>query len=100
MYGTNIIRRIDDLGRLVIPREIRNSLGITPDVQVEFFVDKVNRMVAIKPIGQSKEEMTEKVNDYFDNLSDEAKTDFILSLLSRSGITTKSVVHNLIEEKF
>lgn len=100
MYETNIVRRIDDLGRLVIPREIRNSLGITPDVQVEFFVDKVNRMVAIKPIGQPKEEMTEKVNDYFDNLNDDDKAGFILALLSRSETVTKSVVYNLIEEKF
>ena len=100
MYGTGILRRIDDLGRIVIPREIRRSLGITPDVQVEYFVDKVNRMVAIKPVGQPKEEMTEKVNDYFDNLTDDDKADFILALLSRSEIATKSVVHNLIEEKF
>ena len=100
MYGTGIIRRIDDLGRIVIPREVRRSLGITPDVQVEYFVDKVNRMVAIKPVGQPKEEMTEKVNDYFDNLTDDDKADFILALLSRSGTVTKSVVYNLIEEKF
>ena len=100
MYGTGILRRIDELGRIVIPREIRRSLGITPNVQVEYFVDKVNRMVAIKPVEQPKEEMTEKVNDYFDNLSDEAKTDFILALLSRSETVTKSVVYNLIEEKF
>lgn len=44
--------------------------------------------------------MTEKVNDYFDNLNDDDKADFILALLSRSETVTKSVVYNLIEEKF
>lgn len=28
MKATGIIRRIDDLGRVVIPREVRRSLGI------------------------------------------------------------------------
>ena len=28
MKATGIIRRVDDLGRVVIPKEIRRSLGI------------------------------------------------------------------------
>ena len=37
MKSIGIIRNIDDLGRVVIPKEIRDSLGI--EVQVEIFVD-------------------------------------------------------------
>ena len=35
---TGIIRRIDDLGRIVIPREIRNVLRIRENDSLEMFV--------------------------------------------------------------
>lgn len=37
MKATGIIRRIDDLGRVVIPREIRKSLGIREGDAFELF---------------------------------------------------------------
>lgn len=39
MRATGIVRRIDDLGRIVIPREIRRSLGIREGDALEIFVD-------------------------------------------------------------
>lgn len=39
MSRTGIIRRIDDLGRIVIPREIRRTLHISEGDPLEFFVD-------------------------------------------------------------
>ena len=39
MRATGIVRRIDDLGRVVIPREIRRSLGIREGDALEIFVD-------------------------------------------------------------
>ena len=39
MRPTGIVRRIDDLGRVVIPREIRRSLGIREGDALEIFVD-------------------------------------------------------------
>lgn len=39
MRATGIIRRIDDLGRVVIPREIRRSLGICEGDPLEIWVD-------------------------------------------------------------
>lgn len=38
MKSTGIVRRIDDLGRIVIPREMRKTLGIQPGDPIEFFV--------------------------------------------------------------
>ena len=38
--STGIIRRVDDLGRLVIPREIRRNLGIHEGDPVELFTDE------------------------------------------------------------
>ena len=39
MKVTGIIRRIDDLGRVVIPREIRRTLGIREGEPLEIFLD-------------------------------------------------------------
>lgn len=39
MKSTGIIRRIDDLGRIVIPKEIKRTLGLRDGDPMEIFVD-------------------------------------------------------------
>lgn len=39
MKNTGIVRRIDDLGRIVIPREMRRTLKIGKNEPLEMFVD-------------------------------------------------------------
>lgn len=39
MRATGIVRRIDDLGRVVIPREIRRTMGIREGEPLEIFTD-------------------------------------------------------------
>ena len=40
MQTAGIIRRVDDLGRIVIPKEIRNKLKIKKCECLEIFIDK------------------------------------------------------------
>lgn len=40
MKSTGIVRNIDELGRLVIPKEMRKKLGIANTDPVEFFVEE------------------------------------------------------------
>ena len=40
MKATGIVRRIDDLGRVVIPKEIRRTLRIKEGTPLEIFTDK------------------------------------------------------------
>lgn len=42
MKATGIIRRIDDLGRVVIPKEIRRSMRIREGEPLEIFTDTKN----------------------------------------------------------
>ena len=37
--STGIVRKVDDLGRIVIPMELRNKLGISEKDSLEIFVD-------------------------------------------------------------
>lgn len=39
MKATGIIRRVDDLGRVVIPKEIRRTLGIHEGEPLEIFTE-------------------------------------------------------------
>ena len=40
MKATGIVRRIDDLGRVVVPKEIRRTLRIREGDPLEIFTDR------------------------------------------------------------
>jgi transcriptional pleiotropic regulator of transition state genes len=40
MKSTGIVRNIDELGRIVVPKEIRNKLGIANNDPVEIFIEE------------------------------------------------------------
>ena len=39
MKSTGIVRRVDELGRIVVPKEIRRTLGIAEGDPVEIYTD-------------------------------------------------------------
>ncbi len=54
MKATGIVRRIDDLGRVVIPKEIRRTLRIREGTPLEIFTDREGEIILKKysPIGE------------------------------------------------
>lgn len=54
MKATGIVRRIDDLGRVVIPKEIRRTMRIREGDPLEIFTDKEGEVILKKysPIGE------------------------------------------------
>lgn len=54
MKATGIVRRIDDLGRVVIPKEIRRTLRIKEGNPLEIFTDREGEIILKKysPIGE------------------------------------------------
>ena len=54
MKATGIVRRIDDLGRVVIPKEIRRTLRIKEGTPLEIFTDREGQIILKKysPIGE------------------------------------------------
>ena len=54
MKATGIVRRIDDLGRIVIPKEIRRTLHIRETDPMEIFTDAEGQIILKKysPIGE------------------------------------------------
>ncbi|MGO5051910.1 stage V sporulation protein T [Lachnospiraceae bacterium LCP25S3_G4] len=67
MKATGIVRRIDDLGRVVIPKEIRRTLRIREGDPLEIFTDREGEVILKKysPIG----ELGEFAKQYAESLS-------------------------------
>ena len=61
MKATGIVRRIDDLGRVVIPKEIRRTLRIREGDPLEIFTDREGEVILKKysPIGELSDLATE-----------------------------------------
>ena len=67
MKATGIVRRIDDLGRVVVPKEIRRTLRIREGDPLEIFTDRQGEIILKKysPIG----ELSIFAKEYADSLS-------------------------------
>ena len=68
MKATGIVRRIDDLGRVVIPKEIRRTLRIREGDPLEIFTDREGGIILKKysPIN----ELTDFSREYAESLQD------------------------------
>lgn len=66
MRATGIVRRIDDLGRIVLPKEIRRTLRIREGDPLEIYTDRDGEIILKKysPIG----EMQSFARDYTESL--------------------------------
>ena len=72
MKATGIVRRIDDLGRVVIPKEIRRTLRIREGDPLEIFVDRDGEVILkkyspISELGDFAKEYGEALYDSLGN---------------------------------
>lgn len=67
MKSTGVVRRVDDLGRIVIPKEIRRTLRIRDGESLEIFVDR--EMIALKKFSKMNdiEELSKQIVDIMYN---------------------------------
>ncbi|MEG1457052.1 MAG: stage V sporulation T C-terminal domain-containing protein, partial [Bacilli bacterium] len=70
MKTTGIIRKIDELGRIVIPKEIRNNLNIRSNNDIEIFVEEkdiiLRRFSKDKSLEDEVSNYISIINEYFD----------------------------------
>ena len=82
MKATGIVRRIDDLGRVVIPKEIRRTMRIREGDPLEIFTDKDGELIFKKysPIGE--------LADFAAQICDSLRksTDGIAAVCDRDGV--------------
>src|SRR5690554_2693493 len=70
MKATGIVRRIDDLGRVVIPKEIRRTLRIREGDPLEIFVAREGEVILKKysPISELGHFATEYADALYDSI--------------------------------
>lgn len=72
MKATGIVRRIDDLGRIVIPKEIRRSIGIREGDAMEIFLE--DNRICLEKYGISEEDLAIRCHRYISSMGDYIKT--------------------------
>lgn len=109
MKATGIVRKIDDLGRVVIPKEIRKGLRIREGDPLEIFIEKTGEIVLKKyaPMG----DMLEVASAYVETLANtsglvgcitDMETIIAISGAPKSEYLAKSIsehVLNVMEER-
>lgn len=104
MKATGIVRRIDDLGRVVVPKEIRRTLRIREGDPLEIFTDREGEIILKKysPIG----ELGQFAKQYADSISQITghiiaitdKDQFIaVAGPAKKDLITRSISHELEE---
>lgn len=71
MKATGIIRRTDDLGRVVIPKEIRRTMGIKEGDPLEVYVDTETGGLILVPYRSG---LPAKIRSIAENLSSMGST--------------------------
>ena len=86
MKATGIVRRIDDLGRVVIPKEIRRTMRIREGDPLEIFTDRDGEVIFKKysPIG----ELSDFASQICDSLH--RSTDAVAAVCDRDSVIAVS----------
>lgn len=101
MRATGIIRRIDDLGRIVIPKEIRKTMHIRESDPLEIFTEKDGNIILKKysPIG----EMGDNARQYVQAIASQIPYTVCIcdqdSVIASAGPSAKSLLGKLLHEK-
>ncbi|WP_313894781.1 stage V sporulation protein T [Psychrobacillus sp.] len=95
MKATGIVRRIDDLGRVVIPKEIRRTLRIREGDPLEIFTDREGEVILKKysPIS----ELSEFAKEYAETLYETLGTPVLISdrdeMIAVAGLSKKDYMN-------
>ena len=100
MKATGIVRRIDDLGRVVIPKEIRRTMRIREGDPLEIYTDKDGEVIFKKysPMGELSafaEQMCETLNKTTGNAAAVCDRDTIIAV---SGGSKRDLLEKRISE--
>lgn len=98
MKATGIVRRIDDLGRVVIPKEIRRTLRIREGDPLEIFVDRDGEVILKKysPIGELGDFAKEYADSLYENLGHITLISDRDSVIAVSGTSKKEYMDKSI----
>ena len=101
MKATGIVRRIDDLGRVVIPKEIRRTMRIREGDPLEIYTDREGEVIFKKysPIG----ELVSFAAQYADTLNKTCGMSVIIAdrdvIIASAGVSKKEYNEKKLSEE-
>ncbi len=101
MKATGIVRRIDDLGRVVIPKEIRRTMRIREGDPLEIYTSAGGEVIFKKysPIG----ELSVFASQYAEALSDSTKLSVIICdserVIAAAGISKREALEKNVSDE-
>lgn len=99
MKSTGVVRRVDDLGRIVIPKEIRRTLRIRDGEALEIFVD--SEMIALKKFSKMTD-MSDVAKELVDIINSNINKTVLIAdrdkFIAGSGILKKNYVDKNISK--
>lgn len=100
MKATGIVRRIDDLGRVVIPKEIRRTLRIREGDPLEIFTDREGEVILKKysPIGELNEFATEYCDALYETINHMVVFTDRDTIIAVSGGSKKDYLDNRVSQ--
>ncbi|PLS15127.1 stage V sporulation protein T [Bacillus sp. M6-12] len=100
MKATGIVRRIDDLGRVVIPKEIRRTLRIREGDPLEIFVDRDGEVILKKysPISELSDFAKEYAEALYDSLGNPILICDRDTYIALAGISKKDYLNKAVSE--
>lgn len=96
MKSTGITRRIDDLGRIVIPKEIRKNLKIKENEVLEIFIN--NDEIILKKFS-SFNDLEKVLSDYIKVINDMTGNDVIITDRDKVILSSKRLEEKLLNKK-
>lgn len=101
MKATGIVRRIDDLGRIVIPKEIRKTLKVKVGMPLEIYTDSEGGIILKKYLPFS--EFATIAAEYAECIARQTGADIIITdrdkVIAATGSMIKQIVGKPIGEK-
>ena len=101
MKATGIVRRIDDLGRVVIPKEIRRTMRIREGDPLEIFTDRDGEVIFKKysPIG----ELMSSASSYAESLFKSCGINVIVcdkdAVIAAAGVSKREFVEQKLSSQ-
>lgn len=101
LKATGIVRRIDELGRVVIPKEIRRTLRIREGDPLEIFTDREGGVILKKysPIGELSAYATEFVSALHQTLGNNIAICDKDNVIAAAGPLKKEIVEQKISQE-
>ena len=96
MKSTGITRRIDDLGRIVIPKEIRKNLKIKENEVLEIFIN--NDEIILKKFSPFND-LEKVLSDYIKVINDMTGNDVIITDRDKVILSSKRLEEKLLNKK-